>query len=326
MATGGLITQQRRGELVNLDETLRSCQREIAIARQEGNKLVEAFATAAAMQQLRTCMSDKLLQSLMPLMNSPLGFITDRDGKTVNRKTGQPLPRYTAEQLRDPLIEGMLKGFRPVGKEIGIIGGNFYALLDGMERVVREFPGLTDLKLRPGVPNTQQGGALVPYYASWKLNGVADELVCAAATATTHDTRIVVRVNDGMGSDAILGKAKRKMLARIYEQISGAAIKLAEIDNSDTIDGEVVGASEVVDEPVATATDAQDDAPEMTVDFEELYTHYQQRLAQCRTIGEVNNVYRELFSPESKLMWPQEMIQDAIKAKSFVKQSLAQKA
>lgn len=212
---GELIATKQRSALIELDNTLRDCQREIAEARQDGNQMVEAFATAEAMARLRELMTEPLMKSLMRLMNSPLGFKTDRDS--------QDKSKYTPEQVRDPMIEGMIRGFRPVGNEINIIAGNFYATKQGMERVVREYPGLTDLRLVPGVPHASQDGALVTYQASWKLNGQDDAIECLAATAAgTPDTRLAVRVNKGMGIDAILGKAKAKMLKRIYERLTGS--------------------------------------------------------------------------------------------------------
>lgn len=52
----------------------------------------------------------------------------------------------------------------------------------------------------------------MPMKATWLLHGKPDSLeVC-----------IPVRVNSGMGADAILGKATRKILGRIHARITGS--------------------------------------------------------------------------------------------------------
>jgi hypothetical protein len=80
--------------------------------------------------------------------------------------------------------------------------------------MVREFPGLTDLKLDFGVPRTAPNtkGALIVGQASWRLNGQKDTL----------SREIPVRVNEFMGVDAIIGKAERKLLKLVYQRLTGS--------------------------------------------------------------------------------------------------------
>jgi hypothetical protein len=47
---------------------------------------------------------------------------------------------------------------------------------------------------------------------------------------------IPIRVNKGQSADAILGKAKRKMLAAIYSRITGTEITDGEVEDAKTID------------------------------------------------------------------------------------------
>jgi hypothetical protein len=124
------------------------------------------------------------------------------------------------------MMEAMIRGFQPIGNEMNIIAGRAYFTKEGFDRKVAQFPGLTDLEMFPSVPVQKDGGALVGYHASWKLNGKVDSLICDVVKVNEQpvDRRIPVRVNDGMGADAILGKATRKFLARIYKRISGATV------------------------------------------------------------------------------------------------------
>lgn len=178
----------------------------------------QAVALAHGMNALQEALTDDVIRKIfMPLMGSALGFRTDRDSKPANE-------RYGIETVRRCVMEAILRGFRPVGNEFNIIGGNFYGTQEGYDRKVKEYPGLTDLALRPGAPFIKDGGALVPYRATWYLEGVEMEMVCdlvREGEKVVGDERIPVKVNAGMGPDAVHGKAKRKILARIYERVSG---------------------------------------------------------------------------------------------------------
>src|SRR5690349_9721900 len=133
----------------------------------------------------------------MPLQNSKLGFLTDK-------KEGYPW-----EVVRDVLCEAFLRGFHPVNNEFNIIAEGFYGAKNGFERIVLDWPGLSDLRIDMGVP-TMAGdkGALVPCTAAWRFDGQEMKVECLPATTTKDgevlsiDTRIPVRVNSGMGPDA----------------------------------------------------------------------------------------------------------------------------
>lgn len=203
--------------------------------------MTRTVVLAKGMHDLRQAMTKDLVSTVfMPLQGYKLGFRTDKD------KEGG----YPWEIVRDVAIEAMVRGFQPCGNEFNIIGGNFYATKEGMDRKVSEFPGLTNLNLVPGVPKMGDGGALVPYEATWKINGKPDRLECKLTKTTEgeEDRRIPVKVNSGQGADAILGKAERKMLARIYKRISGQTI-----DEADVVD--TVGEAVVADRR-AQGTDA----------------------------------------------------------------------
>lgn len=173
---------------------------------------------AKSMVDLRKVMSQDLVEKVFsPLQGTKLGFKTDLDSKGG----------YAWDVVRDVMIEGMIRGFRPVGNEINIIASNFYGTQEGFDRKVNEFPGLTNLELSPGVPVLDGGQALVSYDATWLLNGNRDRLSLSkfkTDDGEVVDRRIPVKVNNGQGADATLGKTKRKMLARIYERLSGVKI------------------------------------------------------------------------------------------------------
>jgi len=177
---------------------------------------MQAVQMAQGIAALRAALTDAfVLQAIMPLQGSKLGFLTDKD------KDGG----YGINVVRECSIEAMLRGFSVVGNEFNIIAGGFYGTKAGFHRKVLEFPGLTDLVLEPGVPQlvADKGGALVPFSASWKLQGRAMRIDCQYTKDGDNvvDRRIPVKVNGGMGSDAILGKAERKILYRVFARLHG---------------------------------------------------------------------------------------------------------
>jgi hypothetical protein len=202
--------------LSKIETAVHSCRPETIEALPQ---MTQALLTACALQEIRTAMDLKFVQRvIMPLQSTRLGFKTDRD------KDGG----YSADVVRDVSVEALLRGFRLVGNEMNIIGGNFYATLEGLERKINEFPGLTNLSLSPGVPDMSPNHALVSYHAQWALFGERDEMACLRTSDA--DMRIPVRIHAGNGHDLVLGKAKRKMLARIFQRISGVKIPEGDID------------------------------------------------------------------------------------------------
>lgn len=184
----------------------------------EQNRFSRALKLANGIKQLKDAI-EPLMPMIMELQGTSLGFRTDKD------KDGG----YTREVVKECAIECILRGGQLVGNEMNIIASRFYATKEFFVRALREYPGMAKLELFPGVPALGQNGALVPYIATWVLNGTPDRLekVCKLGPdnkTIIEDTRICVRVNQGMGADAILGKAERKMRAAIYSRITGSNV------------------------------------------------------------------------------------------------------
>lgn len=172
-------------------------------------KFERAFRLAAGMAELQALITDEAMRPIMALAGSGLGFRTDKDTNGG----------YPVAVVRSCLIEAVLRGLNPIGNEFNIISGRCYVTKEGLARLVREYPGLSDLSLTIGVPKTMNGGAIVEAAATWKLNGKDYQI----------RREIPVKVNSMMGADAILGKATRKLLSAVYQQITGSY---------QTIDGE----------------------------------------------------------------------------------------
>lgn len=182
-------------------------------------QIAQTLALAEGIVKLEQAITPEVMRPIMALQGKRLGFLTDKD------KDGG----YNETIVKRCTIEALLRGVRPVGNEMNIIAGNFYATREAFVRLLREFEGLTELRLDFAVPRMSNGGAVVLCKASWKLNGVPDSM----------EAEIPVKVNNGMGSDAILGKADRKMRARVFNRLSGS--EFPEGDVREDLEEKVVG-------------------------------------------------------------------------------------
>jgi len=196
--------------------------------------LRQAVTLATGVKQLRDALTQPIVEQVfLPLQGTPLGFVTDKD------QGGG----YGWQVVRDCMIEAMVHGLRPVGNEVNIIAGRMYAAKNGVLRLVMEWPGVTDVRITPGVPALMgDKGALVPIRIDMKVKGAPLSIVreCTKnGDGTLNDTRIPIRVNSGMGADAIIGKATRKILKAALDVLSGCTLTLNDGEALDTT-GEVV--------------------------------------------------------------------------------------
>lgn len=242
-----LINQARETAIAGLDDIV--AQANLQVVASYG-QFKQALVMASAIRLISEKIDDSMMKDIVALQNTALGFRTDKQGQG-----------YPVDVVRQCFVEAVLRGVRVVGNEFNIISGRVYITKEGFSRLVREYPGLTELKMTPSVPQLVGGGALVGYRSSWKLGGVPGSL--ARVKEGDEDNRIPVKVNQGMGSDAILGKATRKMYAAIYGVLTGAgdAVPDGEVDDAT---GPAAGArrSELNDELPSEGGDLFGDAPQ----------------------------------------------------------------
>lgn len=175
-----------------------------------------AIELASAMGELRALLTDDVMQPIMALQGSALGFRTDkdRDGK------------YPVEVVRDVTIEAVLKGFKMVGNQVNIIANRFYATKEGFEDWIR----VQGLK-----------GRLLDFVESYtipKLVSADDAHVFGTCSykwlgkgVEMKDVPFSIRVNKGQGADAIVGKAKRKLKAMVYARCTGTTVSDADLND-----------------------------------------------------------------------------------------------
>lgn len=218
---------QRRREAVleaakRIDETASAAM----VHFSQAGSMAAELQVAQAMGDLRAMLTPEIMQPIMQLMDTDLGFRTDRDPKQKN-KEGQYNTPYHVDTIRDVVIEAKLRGFHIVGNEINVIAGRMYGAKNGFRRKLTDgktFPGLSGFRDSYEVPRMiADKGAIIKCSAEWTLNGKKDSV----------ELELGIRVNGGMGTDAILGKAERKLCKRVHDIISGVNTPEGEIGDSD---------------------------------------------------------------------------------------------
>lgn len=166
----------------------------------ESFELVQRQAQAISL--IKECITDEYLKPIKDnLQNSKIGFLTDS-------KSG-----YMNDTLRECIIYTTMIGLMPVGNQFNIISGKPYITKEGFTALLRKIPNLR-YQLRPNIPQRNDGIVTVTTEIVWSING----------TQRSETITFPVVANNGMGNDAILGKAERKAKAWLYNEITNSCI------------------------------------------------------------------------------------------------------
>jgi hypothetical protein len=208
--------------------------------------------------------------SFKKLQGSPLGWNTDDK-------------EYPDNVLQLALTDAIIRGAMPFNGEIRVIGGNMYLNKPYFERVVGERPDITDVRLDFDVPEVTGNRAIVGGVLSWRVNGEPGEL--RFKKTAEADTRIPVRVNNGQGDDAILGKAKRKALAKMLDRIDGSSKWEGKATDDDrTVEGTATPAIEGPKEPPSKA------------ELKKSCAEFTERIKEASSTIEVKNVEKDILA------------------------------
>lgn len=217
------VIEKPAGTLVPV-EALKAARRLDEIASEVTTSIAGAghmermFIMSAGITALREALTPQIMERIMPLMNSPNGFKTDRDPSRRNRD-GKSSDPYPVAVVKECMITSLLLGLYPVNNEWNIIAGQCYPALNGWKRKFEQIPGISDIVLVPGNPTPHQKVAIVRVALSWKLNGVPGQL-------TDHEGKpgrpFSITFNGYEGIDQLIGKAKARAYRAAFEQATGS--------------------------------------------------------------------------------------------------------
>jgi hypothetical protein len=196
------------------------------LAFTETSKFKQAFMVASAINELKAILTPEVMKPFMALQNTSLGFKTDK------ANGGYPL-----DTVRECIITATLNGVHCVNNEFNIISGQCYITKNGFGHKLKDIQmngwksgnreikgfGWTEI---PGVPTMHNGGAIIKYQLEWTVNGKSYE----------RELTLAIRVNSGMGADAIIGKACRKARAWLYSTITGMELGEGDVDDIEVVD------------------------------------------------------------------------------------------
>lgn len=197
------------------------------------NNAGAAFMAAGIVGRLRSALTDEVMNSFfMPLMNTTVGFLTDKPG--YDRKTGVVSPTYPINVVRDAIIDAAFMGLLPTGNQFNIIAGRMYPTKEGFTSLLKKIGCRYFISLTP-LPDVSPTCAAVCCKINYEWH---DEKNGFTITATVK--------KDGYSSmDQIKGKAERQAKKRLYEYLTGC--DFGEADEDSSIPEEQSGHAEAVD-------------------------------------------------------------------------------
>ena len=169
-----------------------------------------AFTAVNVIALLREAMTDEVMDKVfMPLMNTKIGFLTDRNGRS--RSGGRaPLPLYTRDIVRDCIIDAVTIGLLPTGNQFNIIAERMYPTKEGYTSLLRKLgvKYFIDTSYDKG---QTQNFAEIPCKINYEYNGEKNGFSIIAT----------VKKDDYSSHDQLRGKAERKAKKALYEYITG---------------------------------------------------------------------------------------------------------
>lgn len=194
----------------------------------------KAINMGIAMNRLREALSPAVMESIIKLKGSQLGFRTDECPASQYKDRVS----YGVDEVRECLIVATCMGLAPVGNQWNILAGRTYVTKEGMTYLLKNLDGLTNLKMvyhpaeikESSTSGISKSGkeyqkvereGLVKVDLSWNFNGVSD----------SESLEFCIRVNNGMSQDAIIGKAERKAKAWLYSHLTDTIISDGEVED-----------------------------------------------------------------------------------------------
>lgn len=177
-----------------------------------------AFTATIVVSKLRAFLTDEIIEKVFrPLMNTRIGFMTDRRPTTKNP---HPTP-YSNQVIRDAIIDGLTIGLFPTGNQINIIAERMYPTKEGFTALLRKM-GVKYVISIGADTNRVQGYAEMVCRVDYSYNGEKNGF---NLTAT-------VKKDDYSSPDQLRGKAERRAKKALYEYITGCDFGDADEDSA----------------------------------------------------------------------------------------------
>jgi len=201
---------------------------ELACKEAQGLQIINnfgaAFQAVNVVSLLRTALTDEVMDAVfMPLMNTKIGFLTDRNGRPNSR--GEVKPPYSKEIVRDAVIDAVAIGLLPTGNQFNIIAERMYPTKEGYTFLLRKLGVKYFIEVSYDKSQTQ-GFAEIPCKISYQHNGEKNGFSIIAT----------VKKDNYSSPDQLRGKAERRAKKALYEYLTGCDFGDADEDSSRIVD------------------------------------------------------------------------------------------
>ena len=206
---------------------------EIAVKEAENISLVQnagaAFKAVIIVNNLREALTDEIMKEVfMPLMNTKIGFLTDRDPKRKDKSGKSPVP-YDIETVRDAIIDAASFGLLPTFNQFNIIAGKMYPTKEGYTGNLKRLGVKYIISFGPDLAKPDAKFSEISYKINYEFRGEQKVLTGMAVTPKTSYSSY----------DQQKGKSERRAKKDLYEYLTG--LDLGEDDGDFTPAEDVTG-------------------------------------------------------------------------------------
>lgn len=225
---------------------------ELACKEAQGLQIVNnfgaAFTAVNVVSLLRKALTQEVMETVfMPLMNTKIGFLTDRNGRPNSR--GEVKPLYSVEVVRDAVIDAVAIGLLPTGNQFNIIAERMYPTKEGYTALLRKLGVKYFIDVSYDKSQTQ-GFAEIPCKITYQYNGEKNGFSIVAT----------VKKDNYSSPDQLRGKAERRAKKALYEYITGCDFGDADEDSSRIVDAEAEEIKEQANTGATIGVGAQQEA------------------------------------------------------------------
>lgn len=189
---------------------------ELACKEAEGLSLMQnagaAFQAVIVVKNLRDLLTDEIMKEVfMPLMNTKIGFLTDRTGKAD--RNGKVKEFYSINIVRDAIIDAASFGLLPTFNQINIIAEKMYPTKEGFTALLKKLGVKYILNFGEDTTASNAKFANIKVTINYKLKDDEDQKPFAMTA--------VVPKNAYSSYDQLKGKAERRAKKMLYEYVTG---------------------------------------------------------------------------------------------------------
>lgn len=168
-----------------------------------------AFLAANVVVSLRDALTDEVMDAIfMPLMNTKVGFLTDRD--PARAKDGKPVQPYNRDVVRDAIIDAAFIGLLPTGNQFNIISSRMYPTKEGYTALLKKL-NVKNIISKTPMQDISPTCAAVNCKISYSYAGENNSFSIVAT----------IKKDSYSSLDQILGKAERKAKKALFEYVTG---------------------------------------------------------------------------------------------------------